>query len=236
MGIFRGFVDLIAPPVCHACGRRSYQPVCGECMAMIEVLADPLCPRCGRPVVDDVDLCHSCKRNPPAFDNARSLAVYDFPVRDCVIAMKSASGRAVARRLAPLIRATFADTLANANALTFVPITPARHSHRGHNQSEEIALALSRLTGTRTVGTLRITKSLKDQGGLSGKNRAKNVKGAFALKNGSDRLAKIVKGSSFVLVDDVYTTGATANECARTLKLAGAAEVRVLTLARTPSD
>ena len=130
------------------------------------------------------------------------------------------------------MHAVFSEELAAADAITFVPIAPGRLAKRGHNQAQELAAALAGLSGTPMAGTLRLVRAVKDQGHLSMKERRDNIENAFAVRNRSQRLGGVISGSSFILVDDVLTTGCTASACARVLKRAGASRVTVLTLAR----
>lgn len=232
MGLISGFIDLVSPPVCFSCGGRSYIPVCRSCDGMIEVIDGPLCRKCGKPGTFERELCPDCRSEWPAYDSARAYAVYEFPVRELVITMKRRSGRRLAEYVAPRLYETFADEFAAADAITFVPITPGRQAKRGHNQARELAAAIGSLSGKPVTGLLKLAKPVKDQGHLRNKDRSENMEDAFTVKNKSRRLAAVVEGGSFVLIDDVLTTGRTASACARVLKDAGADRVTVLTLAR----
>lgn len=232
MGMIRGVVDLVSPPICFSCGEQSYQPLCRSCLLMLEPIAEPVCPVCGHPTVEQVELCARCRRTRPAFDSARALGVYDFPLREAVIALKRRDGRCLAGQLAPLLVDTCPERLLEADYLTYVPMAPGPETTRGHNQARELALAVSGVTGVRVVGALRLTRYVKDQGQLPTVDRPDNVANAFALRNRARRLADLVEGRHFVLIDDVLTTGSTASACAGVLKSAGAGRVDVVTLAR----
>lgn len=232
MGLVSGFIDLISPPVCYTCGCRSYEVVCSSCAGMIEVIDDPICRICGKPGTYERRICPDCRDERPNFNIARALSVYDFPVREAVICMKRKSGRRLAEYLAPRMYDVFAGELAAADTITFVPIAPGRRAKRGHNQAQELAAVLASLSGKPLTGTLRLIRLVRDQGHLSKKDRRKNMENAFALRNKSRRLAETVKGRSFILVDDVLTTGCTASACALVLREAGASRVTVITLAR----
>ena len=236
MGLIRGLTDLAAPPGCHACGALVYKPICDECLVSIERVEEPVCPVCGRPTVHDVDVCRYCRADRPKFDKARALAVYDFPVREAIRALKRKQGRGIARQLAPLVYEAFADEIGAADMITFVPVTPARRVKRGHNQAQELAIALSALAGMSVAGTLRVARAMKKQGTRKMAERKPNVKQVFALRNRSRRLTNLISGCHLILVDDVVTTGATVSECARVLKEAGAARVTVIALARAIQD
>ncbi len=232
MGLLRGFIGLASPPACFACGEQSYQPLCDSCLLMLERLEEPLCPICGHPTVEPVECCAACRRHRPSFDSARALGAYDFPLRDTVVALKRRDGRCLAAQVAPLIAAATSTSFRPAAWLTYVPMAGKPEAKRGHNQARELSLALSEIVGIPTLGTLRLTRYVKDQGQLRPAERASNVAAAFAPRNRSRRLAGLIDGRDFVLVDDVLTTGATASACAAALKEAGAGRVDVVTLAR----
>lgn len=232
MSFISGFIDLVSPPVCYTCGCRSYEMVCPACDGMIEAIDDPVCRICGKPGTWEKGLCPACRTERPAYDKARALAIYDFPVREAVIGMKRRSGRRLAEYLVPKIHDAFAEDLDAADIITFVPITPGRRAYRGHNQAQELAAGLAEMSGKPLIGTLRLIRGVKDQGHLAKKDRQKNIANAFSVRNKSGRLAVAIEGKSFILIDDVLTTGGTASACARVLKAAGADIVTVITLAR----
>ncbi len=231
MGVLRGFYELVVPPVCFACGERSLSLLCHGCETAIEPIEEPVCHVCGRPVMYDVEKCAKCRADAPPFDKARALSIYDFPMREAVLGMKTRQGRGLAEFLAPRFVRAFADDIAGMDALTYVPVSPGRLRKRGFNQAKELAIAVSRLTGCPVVDALKMTHSVKDQGQLDKEKRRANVESAFAAR----RSASDILGRELVLIDDVITTGSTASACAKALKDAGTARVTVLTLARADS-
>jgi ComF family protein len=227
-------LDLVFPARCPACDatladdRRD--PFCGGCWRAIRRIAPPRCDRCGRPLptVDaDADLCGACATDPPAWDWARAAAEYAGPLRDAIHALKFRGRRALARPLGDLVveacRGTFPSDVA---ALVPVPLARDRERERGFNQA---ALVAARLGVVLDVPVrprwLARARSTAPQTELAAAERRANVRGAFAASSS-------VAGLHVVLVDDVLTTGATAAECAATLRAAGAARVGVLTVAR----
>lgn len=232
MGLLRGLAELVVPPACFSCGARSYTPLCAGCVSAIETIEEPVCPICGRPTVHDVAMCSGCRAHRPTFDCARAYAVYDFPIKDAVIGLKSKQGRGLAEFLAPRLTEAFHSAIAGADAVTFVPISPGRLLKRGFNQAEELANAVSVCSGTPAINALKMTRAVKDQGQLPPAKRAANVAGAFALKSRSPHFVADISKRRIILVDDVITTGATVSACSFVLKEAGAADVTVLTLAR----
>lgn len=228
MGLIRGLAELVVPPSCFACSSRSLTPLCHGCATAIEPIEDPVCPVCGRPTVHDVEMCARCRAHRPAFDKARALTVYDFPMREAIIGMKSQQGRGLADFLAPRLNASFSAEFAGADALTYVPVTPGRLHKRGFNQARELAEAAGSLSSRPVVDALRMVRAVKDQGQLSIDKRQANMEDAFAIKGD----LQTIRGKRLILIDDVITTGATVSACSAALKNAGAGYVTVITLAQ----
>jgi len=191
------------------------------------------CARCGLPfeiAVEPDQVCGACLADPPAYDRARAALIYGDISRDLVLGLKYQGRRDGLGMLSGWMGNAGAELLAGADLITPVPLHYFRLIRRGFNQSGWLAAALAQSSGVRlSVDTLKRVKATPIQGNLSADARRRNVQGAFKVR--SSRL-KLVKGKRVVLVDDVLTTGATAEACARTLKRAGAACVDVITLAR----
>jgi ComF family protein len=194
-------------------------------------LVAPLCQRCGMPfdiAVPDDQTCAACLAQPPVYDRARAAIAYGDVSRELVLALKRQGRRDGLALMAGWMAAAGRDLLADADLLVPVPLHYRRHVQRGFNQSVWLCAALRRRTGAAVgIDVLKRTKPTPSQGGLTADGRRRNVQGAFRV-----RRPGLVKGVRIVLVDDVFTTGATAEACARELKRAGAACVDVLTLAR----
>jgi len=232
-------LDLVFPALCPACGVRlaagRRDPLCGACWTGIDRIACPRCARCGAPALD-VDgaaavetaaACGSCAEEPPPFDYARSAAQYRGPLREALHAFKFRGKRALARPLGDLVLEQCAGTVpADVAALIPVPLARDRQRERGYNQAallaERVAAALRLPVQPRW---LRRVKATAPQSELSAPARRLNVRGAFGA-------SPAVAGLHVVVVDDVFTTGATARECARALRAGGASRVGVLTVAR----
>jgi ComF family protein len=225
--------DAAFPPGCAACSVATdkEQAFCPDCMEGLELVKSPYCRMCGRPIYRMSDLCRRCELFPPSYDRARALVMYTGPLVQAIRGFKYngriAAGKALAEFWAQNIPPTW---LGRTDFMTPVPLHTLRIIKRGFNQ----ALVLGKeLYGPRLLPDLLIRKKYtKPQVGLNPRQRRKNVAGAFGLNPGYKEL---VLDRRVILLDDVYTTGATVNECARVLKRAGAQEVRVLTLARTPA-
>jgi ComF family protein len=213
-------------------------PLEPDAWAKLRFLSDPLCRICGAPfnelsgdiAVDAEQECGACLARPPAYDRARAALEYGDISRDLVLALKYQGRRDSLDLLASWMAAAGADLLTGAHLIVPVPLHYIRLVRRGFNQSAWLAAALSRRTSIPlAVDTLTRTRSTPIQGGLSADGRRRNVQGAFKVR--PSRMTK-VKGQKILLVDDVLTTGATAEACSRALKRANAACVEVLTLAR----
>jgi ComF family protein len=230
-------LDLVFPAVCPVCaatlGERRRDPLCGACWDAMPRLGPPCCDRCGGSVLapdptppDGPTLCGRCVADPPAWDWARAGAAYEGVVREAIHALKFAGQRALARPLAQLVAEQWGETIGRDVVLVAVPLARRRERERGFNQAgllaERLAARLGRSPRSRWLVRVRATGPQTDLGAAE---RRANVRGAFAAD-------PAVAGHHVALVDDVLTTGATAAECARALRAAGARRVGVLTVAR----
>jgi ComF family protein len=177
-------------------------------------------------------LCPRCRRQPLAFDAARAAGDYDGALRKIVHAFKYEGRRSLAAPLAGLMGRAGADLLTNADLLVPVPLHAVRRLQRGFNQANDLAQRLDR----PVLPALWRVRATATQAGLTAAARRRNVRHAFHLSPLLSRRtrSRLVEGRIVVLIDDVRTTGATLDACARVLKEAGAKEVRALTAARRP--
>lgn len=201
--------------------------------AKLQFLSDPLCARCGTPfeiAVDPEQVCAACLAQPPLYDRARAALIYGDISRDLVLSLKYQGRRDGLSVLGGWMANAGRDLVSDADLIVPVPLHYFRLVRRGFNQSAWLAAALSRASGVKlSVDALKRTRATPIQGGLSAEGRRRNVQGAFTVR--PSRVTQ-VKGRRVVLVDDVLTTGATAEACTRALRRAGAACVDVVTLAR----
>jgi ComF family protein len=229
----RHVVDFALPPRCSGCGSITAQQgaFCLDCWSGLQLLAPPCCACCALPfeyAQGEGALCGACLAEPPAFDRLRAAVSYGALARTVALKLKYGRRPGTAATMAALMErhlAAFPDAL-----LCPVPLHRWRIWRRGYNQSALIAAALASRHGLDLQRDLllrvRATPPLKDMGPIE---RERAVRGAFRVHPGR---AAGIKGRNVLLIDDVYTSGATAGACARVLKRAGAKEVGVLCWAR----
>jgi len=229
-----GVLSVVLAPGCAACGALLEQPtrgpICADCWRSILPLTPPLCRRCGDPLpawrASDAlaQECPRCRRKRPAIDRARAIGEYDGALRAAIHALKYEGRRSLARPLGRLMQQRCADILAGAACAIPVPLHASRRRHRGFNQAADLA----RHVGLPVCAALVRRRATATQTGLAAAQRHRNVRDAF----GPTRAGRALRSAIVVLIDDVSTTGATLDACARVLKEAGVAEVRALTAAK----
>jgi ComF family protein len=227
-------LDIALPTLCVACRQPvDGDGVCAECWARLSFIAPPFCPRLGIPFVYDPGpelLSMEAIANPPAYARARAAVRYDDVARTLVHALKYQDRTDLAPAMGRWMARAGQELLTEADVLVPVPLHWRRGWSRRYNQSGALARIISRQSGVKLAAeALRRVRATEQQIGLSRSQRASNVQGAF--KVAADRLADIA-GRQVILVDDVLTTGATADACARALLRAKAAQVDVLVFAR----
>lgn len=231
-------LNLLYPPTCCGCRQPTAQPqFCLRCQAEIRAPRSPLCLVCGVPfaTVGDIDhRCGRCLAATPHYGRARACAVYvaadgaDHPLKSVLQRYKYHPDVSLARPLGRLLAERCPLPARTYSVIVPVPLHLARLRWRGFNQSQLLARALARLTGVpMDPFSLERVRPTRPQVELDQAERRRNVKRAFQVTR-----AERIRGQRVLLVDDVYTTGATADDCSRALMRAGAAAVDVLTLAR----
>jgi ComF family protein len=230
----RHLLDLILPHEALDGGERPLSPGLGaENWGRIEFIEDPACDGCGLPFPYDMGegmRCAACQARPRAFGRARAACAYDETSRDLILKLKHGDRPDLARLFARWLARSAAPLLEEADVVVPVPLHPLRLLRRRYNQAAEIARPLARSSGLRyRPGALVRRRATESQGRKSWRGRRLNVQGAFEVP---PRAAAGLKGVRVLLVDDVITTGATAEACARALLQAGAASVDVCVVAR----
>lgn len=231
----RAAADFVFPPQCLKCRTLVAEPgtLCADCWGAIRFIAPPFCRCCGQPMSGEAAIglvCGACLARPPAFEAARSVFLYDDASKPLVLSFKHGDRLDCAPAFGRWLKRAAADLLPQADLIVPIPLHWRRLFRRRYNQAAVLALALSRETGlpadTRALIRGRATPS---QGEMrSARQRRINVSGAFAVP---ERARRTVKGRKILLVDDVFTTGATLNAAARALKRAGVQEIFAVTLA-----
>jgi ComF family protein len=234
-GATRGLLDLQLPPRCLACGAvvAAEAPLCPACWPKLTFLAPPFCACCGLPFAHDLGagaLCGGCAARAPAFQRARAVFRYDDASRGLILAFKHGDRLDAVPAFARWLAGAGAALLAEADLVVPVPLHRRRLFQRRYNQAALLAQALARRGATPVATQLLLRRrNTPSQGHLRASQRRRNVAGAFAVApGGAARLA----GLRVLLVDDVFTTGATLEAAARPLLAAGARQVDCLTLAR----
>src|SRR4051812_26351201 len=227
-------LDIALPTLCVACREPvDGEGVCAECWARLSFIAPPFCPRLGIPFVYDPGpglLSMEAIADPPAYQRARAAVRYDDVARTLVHALKYQDRTDLAPAMGRWMARAGRELLEQADMLIPVPLHWRRGWRRRYNQSGALAAVIGRQSGVKlTVEALRRVRPTEQQIGLSRSERASNVQGAF--KVAGDRQSEI-QGRRVILVDDVLTSGATADACARALLRAKAAQVDVLVFAR----
>jgi ComF family protein len=231
----RGFIDraadLIWPPRSLLSDAIVDRPgvIEPERWGELSFMTDPACFRCSFPLplaLGEADVCGACAADPPIYERARAALVYDAHARRLALDLKRGGRRDGLPVFASWMASAAAPLLAEADFIACAPMHWTRLAARGFNQAAWLAQGLSRASGKPwRPGLLKRVKRRKSQEGLSASERRRNVAGAIKAGGRLD-------GQTVLVVDDVFTTGATLEACARALKRAGATQVHGVTLAR----
>ncbi len=230
----RHALDLILPPASLDGTERPFAPgLSARAWERIVWLEHPSCDGCGAPFAYDLGAgvrCAACEARPRAFDRARCACLYDETSRELILKLKHGDRTDLAVLFAGWLNRAAGDLIEEADLVAPVPMSPGRLFRRRYNQAAEIARALCRRTHSRYLPDALVrARDTGGQGGRSRIGRAKAVRGAFTVTPaGALRIA----GKRILLIDDVLTTGATAEACARAFKAAGARAVDVAAVAR----
>jgi ComF family protein len=238
MHFFGRILDYLLPTSCAYChapvGDSGIPYFCSSCWTDFAPLYGPVCPCCGRPFDSPEALSHSpgnecgaCRQNPPMFDQALSIGYFEGPLREAIHQFKYRPCRSLGRPLGEWM-AQNVRLLTGIDIVMPVPLHTKRLRQRGFNQALLLAHRISETHHVKlSCDNLFRVRPTRPQVELTGEERVRNVAGAFELHQPGE-----VEGGRVVLIDDVFTTGATMNECAEVLKDAGAAQVIAFTLAR----
>lgn len=217
---------------CSLCRREVFhgEPFCKECISSLPYNDGPICDHCGRKTSSAAAYCDSCREKNIQFDKARSPFCYEKPISYALQRLKYENAKFLAEDLAPYLVRTYLTEFWTVDCIVFAPMTEKRKKARGYNQAELLANAFSGKTNIPVLpDVLYKRRETESQVNMTQKERLMNLSGSFGVRN-----AGSVKGKSVLFIDDVLTTGATADCCAFALKRAGAASVYVLTAASVP--
>jgi competence protein ComFC len=213
-------LDLLLPQRCVVCGAGGSQ-LCGHCRQELPRLEPPLCERCGAPTAWPVERCRECAGRRLAFATARAAVGYDDAARRLVHGWKERGLRRLDAEAARLVAERVPPP--GVDALTFVPADHGRRLERGHNPAERLARELAGAWSLPCLPLLERTRGGRQRGSSAAQRRS--VRGAFRAREAAPR--------SVAVVDDVYTTGATASAAATALRASGARRVEAIAFART---
>ncbi|MEN8257114.1 MAG: ComF family protein [Thermodesulfobacteriota bacterium] len=230
---FQALADLCFPPHCLCCATplpwAGKIEICPTCLPKLDSMTTPHCPVCGVMYAKSgggSHICGLCLEKKYAFDRARSVFCYNEEIGTLIHSLKFAGKKTGLRTMATLAGNSSLNGLNTPDIIVPVPLHLDKLRSRGFNQSLLLAKVLFPEQKEKIGNYLIRSRPTQPQTGLKGDERRKNVVGAFALPK-----PETVAGKKICLVDDVFTTGTTVNECAKTLKKAGAASVEVATLA-----
>jgi competence protein ComFC len=216
--------DMFYPEICVGCERRSSDVLCRACFEALPLVGSPVCGRCGLPTAFATFVCEECKNVDFGFESASAPLKYDGVGKEIVHALKYRGYKKVVGKLAtPLMLQALGE--GRFDVVVPVPLHPSRLRKRGFNQAELLARGVAERINATVSAKLKVVRSTRDQVELSAAQRRANVAGAY-------RAGEPLRGK-VLLVDDVFTTGATMSACATTLTHAGADEVHALSLCRT---
>lgn len=229
-------LNLLFPNKCPICDNLSYKAICKECESKIKFINEPICLFCGRPLPSNLkskESCRECKNKNFKFSSARSIFYYSGVIEKSIKSFKYRKNKKLAKYYIELIKEKnynlkLKDFIKGIDCVVCVPMHPLKKWERSYNQSEVFAILVSREFNLPFYNILYKKSNKQSQTFLSLKDRINNIKGEFFLKKHN-----LIKHKNILLIDDVFTTGATVNECSKVLKNAGVNEVKVLTLARS---
>jgi len=232
--IFLKILDFLLPPLCPICKEKvlNSNALCANCYQKIHFISKPYCKICGRPFYIKTfgeNICATCLKKKPIYHRARTAFLYDDFSKKLILSFKHGDKIEHLPLLINLLNQAGKELLPESDILIPVPLHPFRLIKRKYNQSALLAQGLARIHHKiympNNLVRIRHTKS---QGHLKASERHKNMRKAFAIKNSS-----LINDKNILLIDDVFTTGATVSECAKILLKNGAKSVSVLTLTRT---
>lgn len=216
---------------CDVCGNElvadTRYRLCADCAEKLPTTGDHVCLVCGAPIDNEADYCIRCQNTESVYKLNRSPLAYEGIAKDLIHMLKFGGKKYIVGTLGAMMSDTFIKNRMDGEIIVFVPMSDSEYKRRGFNQAELLANEVGKRLNIPVLPALRKIKETSAQKELGGKERRENLKGAFIC------VFDEIKGRKILLIDDVFTTGATANECASVLLRAKAKEVSVLTAAVT---
>ncbi|MBE6449160.1 MAG: ComF family protein [Alphaproteobacteria bacterium] len=233
--LIRFIFDILLPPRCLICGEIVYKEngLCAKCFSKINFLSNQSCPICGRPYTFPIEdgntlICGKCLSKPPVLRGLKAVFAYDDFSKNLILPFKHADRTDLVPYLSKLMFKRGKEFFEEADCIIPVPLHWKRKLKRKYNQAALLALNIEKLSQKPCLlSVLSRHRYLTSQKNKTRKERLENIKNAFKVKD-----ANLIKNKKIVLIDDVYTTGATLNECARVLYKAGAKDVVAVVIAR----
>ena len=224
---------LMTNHACICCGREIVDgtefQLCDACRKLVAVIDGNVCKTCGESLPNGVEICDKCKVSSFAFDSNRSYAHYEEAPANIVKGLKFGHRKYFAENIADMI-CSMKEHFEGVDVLTYVPISKDRLKQRGFNQAEEIAKGIGKKLDIPVIETLSKIAGGKHQVELSQTERYKNLIGSFVV---CDNVKDKVKGKVVMIVDDVFTTGSTLNECSKMIKKLKPKQIKTVTFAKT---
>lgn len=228
-----GLVDLLYPKACPVCGEAApvicgkSRGICPECEGAVSYIGDNYCMKCGKELLEDEQYCYDCKRLKHEFEQCAAVFVYSEAIKQSIYRYKYKGRREYAEWFAGQMYEKMASRIAvwEPELIVPIPLHKSKYKQRGYNQAWLLAAELGRLTGIPVDdGLLQRSRATEPMKALDGENRIKNLKNAFIISSNKVKYKKIL------LVDDIYTTGATMDACAKALRSKGVEQVYGLCL------
>ena len=216
---------------CLVCGKEIFEKerFCDDCKKILPYNDGAICQHCGRKTVAFTEYCSTCKNVLTDLDKCRSAFSYEYPMSKLIKDAKYNNARYLIEFFAEQLALVYFQNYFNADYLVYIPMTEKAEKKRGYNQSQILSTKLSALINVPVLEAVKKVKETERQATLSRAQRLKNLDNAFRVTD-----KKAVKDKSILIVDDVTTTGATAQVMANRLKKAGAKMVNLITVCSTP--
>ncbi len=236
--MFTGIINLFYPPVCHVCDKKMAEEgkaLCGDCIKRIRVRKPPFCLKCGKSFgngIEDKITCLDCRTGKLYYDKAFSALYYEENLKKVILILKYGKITSLAGELSDIMSRCVGEKFPamDTDLVLSIPMHPLRLLKREINASHILAREVAKkLCIPYSDRVLKKTSNTGEQSKLKRNERLKNLKGSFAVRK--EKVGDIA-GKNLLIVDDLFTTGATVNECSRVLKKAGSGKIKVLTLAR----